>query len=346
MPIRNRRSEKSQGEAAPAPRASATRSGVRHVEVAADDCGRRLDNYLLTHFKGVPKSRIYRAIRSGQVRVNGGRARPSRRVEVGDVVRVPPLSVAAPALRRVSESEARRFDQAVVFEDEHFIVINKPGGVVVHGGSRHNFGVVEMSRVLRGGRRFPALAHRLDRGTSGCLLLAKSPRALFEAQRVFRLRAAAKTYTALVVGEWDETVSRVCLPLAVTSRAQAKVVVDEAAGKPAVTGFEIAGRFAARPLVCTLLRVTPQTGRMHQIRVHAAACGHPVAGDRRYGDFAVNREFARRGLRRLCLHASRLSLECMGREYDFESPLPGDLAAVLRELQGLVSTPSLLCDSV
>ena len=302
---------------------------VRHLEVDTVDSGRRLDNYLLTHFKNVPKSCIYRAIRKGQVRVNSSRAQPSRRVEAGDVVRVPPLSVAAPVLRRIRKSTAQNFNSKVLFEDSHFIVIDKPSGIPVHCGSRHNFGVVEVSRVLRGGKRFPALAHRLDRDTSGCLLLAKSQPALLEAQRVFRLREAIKTYTALAVGQWDEAVSKVCLPLTVTPRATGpKVVADNDLGRPAETAFEIVENLDA----CTLLLVTPKTGRMHQIRVHTAACGHPIAGDRCYGDFAANREYARVGLRRLFLHASRLSLKCMGCEYSFESPLPDDLSAALRKL--------------
>ncbi len=307
------------------------RTSVHQLEIAAADSGRRLDNCLFTHYKGVPKSHIYRVIRSGQVRVNGGRAKPSRRVADGDVVRVPPLSITAPALRRVDEREARHFERRVIFEDEHYLVLDKPSGVVVHGGSRHNFGVVEVSRHLRKGERFPALVHRLDRGTSGCLLLAKSQRALLEAQRVFRERGVEKIYLALVVGEWDKTVSQIRLSLAVgTQPGKPKVSVDERGGKPAVTEFEVVERLDG----CTLLRVTPRSGRMHQIRVHAASGGHPVAGDRRYGDFAANRRFEAHGLRRLFLHASRLSLECMGREYKFESPLPDDLSAVLRTLDG------------
>ncbi len=308
---------------------AAIRVGVRHIEVTDAAGGRRLDNYLFTHFKSVPKSRIYRAIRSGQVRINGGRAAPSRQVADGDVIRVPPLTVVAPALSGVSERDARRFERNVVFEDEHFLVLDKPAGIVVHGGSRHNFGLVEVSRHLRRGQRFPALTHRLDRGTSGCLLFAKSQCALVEAQRAFRLREADKTYTALVIGEWDGAVSQVCLPLAVRSRtAGPKVAVDQDAGKPAVTDFEITARLDG----CTLLRVKLRTGRMHQIRVHAAACGHPVAGDRRYGSFRANRDFEKLGLRRLFLHAQRLSLKCMGREYDFESPTPEALSGVLQKL--------------
>ena len=313
--------------------ADAVRAEVRHLEVDAADAGRRLDNYLFTYFKGIPKSHIYRVIRSGQVRINSGRVPPSRKVAVGDLVRVPPLSTTAPPLRRVDERETQRFEDTVIFEDEHLLVLNKPGGLVVHGGSRHSFGIIEMSRRVRGDERFPALVHRLDRGTSGCLLLAKSSRAMLDAQRAFRERKVKKTYIALALGAWDEAAVQVCLPLTVRSQisavaAEAKVIVDKERGKSAQTDFKISERFDN----CTLLNVTPQTGRMHQIRVHAAACGHPLAGDGRYGDFAANRHFERLGLKRLFLHASRLSLECMGNEYDFAAPLPDELSSVVQKL--------------
>lgn len=313
-----------------APPSGAPRPAVRRLKVTGADAGRRLDNYLFARFRSVPKSHVYRVIRSGQVRVNGGRSSPSRRIGDGDVVRVPPLAVSAPARCRVDERQARRFERSVLFEDEHFLVLDKPGGAVVHGGSRHNFGLVDVSRRLRGEGRFPELVHRLDRGTSGCLLFAKSQRALLEAHRVFRLHRVKKIYLALVVGEWDEAATRVALPLVVNPRAAPrKVCVDRDTGKAAVTEFEIVERLDA----CTLVRVTPRSGRMHQIRVHAAACGRPVAGDRRYGDFPANRALVRLGLRRLFLHASGLSLACMGRDYAFESPLPGELTQVLEKLR-------------
>ena len=327
------------------PTSGVPRASVRRLKVTAADAGRRLDNYLFTRFKSVPKSHVYRVIRSGQVRVNGGRSPPSRRVAAGDVVRVPPLAVSAPAPCRVDERQVRRFERNLLFEDEHFLMLDKPGGAVVHGGSRHNFGLVDVSRRLRGEGRFPALVHRLDRGTSGCLLLAKSQRALLEAQRVFRLREVEKTYVALVIGTWEQAATRVALPLTVDSRAaQRKVFVDRDAGKAAVTGFEIVERLVG----CTLLRVTPRSGRMHQIRVHAAACGRPVAGDDRYGNFAANRAFVRLGLRRLFLHAGGLSLACMGRDYEFESPLPGELVQVLEEVRktGLHPVPLRGADDV
>ena len=303
---------------------------VRHFKVTDADSGRRLDNYLFTHFKNVPKSHLYRVIRSGQVRLNSGRVRPSRRIANGDVIRVPPMIVGTPSLNRISESESQRFKNSVIFEDEYFLVINKPSGVVVHSGTRHNFGLVEISQSLRGETRFPALAHRLDRGTSGCLLLAKSQAALLEAQTVFRLHETKKHYIALVVGKWDENVLQVSRPITIRSGAVgAKVVVDEDKGKPAVTQYKIAQHFNG----FTLLDVMPQTGRMHQIRVHSSSCDHPVVGDRQYGNFAINRDLKKLGLQRLFLHAKRLRLDCMGRKYDFQSPLPEDLSTVLEKLE-------------
>ena len=166
------------------------------------------------------------------VRVNGGRVRPSRKLAGGDVIRVPPLSVKTRALQHINARETQRFERSIIFEDRHFLVLNKPAGAVVHGGSRHGFGVVEVSRRLRGDERFPSLVHRLDRETSGCLLLAKSPQALFEAQRIFRMRAVEKSYVALVLGQWDRSVRQVDLPLGTRPRDDgAKVCVDERHGK-------------------------------------------------------------------------------------------------------------------
>ena len=178
---------------------------------------------------------------------------------------------------------------------------------------------------------FPALAHRLDRHTSGCLLLAKTRDALLSAQRAFRLRQVEKTYIALVVGAWDENVSSVTASLAVSSQAKRKkVVVDASRGKLAITDFEVISRFSR----CTLLKMMPRTGRMHQLRVHAAACDHPIAGDRRYGDDAANRYFHGLGLRRLFLHASDLRLRCLGRDYRFKVPLPEDIGGLLVTIRG------------
>ena len=299
---------------------------VRYFHVENGSGGQRLDNYLLARFKSVPKSHVYRIIRSGQVRVNGGRAQPSRRLNAGDAVRVPPVRTSTAPPPAVDEEALQQFRRSIVFEDEHLLLINKSGYTAVHGGSRHSYGLAEISRRLYDGAGFPALVHRLDRNTSGCLLFAKTREALLGAQRAFRLREAEKTYIALVAGAWDEGVSSVTAPLAISPRARRKkVVVDSEQGKPAATDFEIVLRFDR----CTLLKAMPRTGRMHQIRVHAASCGHPVAGDRRYGDDAVNRYFQGLGLKRLFLHASDLRLRCLGRDYSFSAPLPEDIDSLL-----------------
>ena len=313
----------------PRPFAATDGEKVRYFTVSDDSCGRRIDNYLLTHFKTVPKSHIYRIIRSGQVRVNSGRVRPSQRIKPGDVIRVPPMSVTAPRRPHISAKAVQRLEHNIIFEDEYFILVNKPGGAVVHSGSRHNVGLVEVSRHLRDQPCFSELVHRLDRGTSGCLLFAKTREALVSAQRAFYLRQVKKIYTTLVVGHWDKDVSGIAAPLAINSRARReKVIVDRDLGKPAATDFEVIGSFPE----CTLLKAMPKTGRMHQIRVHAAACGHPVAGDRRYGDDVANRCFYRLGLRRLFLHADQLQLSCMGRQYDFQAPIAEDLNDFLEKI--------------
>lgn len=302
---------------------------VRHLTIGGRGSGQRIDNYLLARFRSVPKSHIYRIIRSGQVRVNSARVRPSRRLQEGDIVRTPPVTGVSPAPRYIADAEVQRFKRNVIFEDEHFFLVNKPGGCVVHGGSCHSFGLAEISRCLDGEPGFPVLVHRLDKGTSGCLLFAKTQPALSGAQRAFRLQQVKKTYTALVAGRWDKYRSRVSAPLLVRQQeGKEKVVVDEGRGKSAVTDFEVAGYFGN----CTLLSVMPRSGRMHQIRVHTAFCGHPVAGDRRYGDFAVNRRFHRLGLRRLFLHASHLQFSCMEREYEFRASVPENLSDLLDRL--------------
>ena len=299
---------------------------MQHFPVGSDSSGQRLDNYLFARFRSVPKGHVYRLVRTGQVRVNGARARPSRKLNLGDTVRVPPVKVAMTSLPPVSEESLRQFRCSIIFEDEHLLLVNKSGYMPVHGGSRHSLGLVEISRHLHDGAGFLSLAHRLDRSTSGCLLFAKTRDALLSVQSAFRLRQVEKTYIALVAGAWNESVSSFAAPLAISPQARRKkVIVDASHGKAATTDFEIISRFSS----CTLLKVMPRTGRMHQIRVHAASCGHPVAGDRRYGDDATNRYFHSLGLRRLFLHASDLRLRCLERNYSFKAPLPEDIGGLL-----------------
>lgn len=289
---------------------------VRHLTVEAAHAGRRLDNYLLSVLGRVPMSHIYRVIRRGEVRVNGGRARPSRRVESGDLLRVPPLSVPAPATPPPPKlASLAALEDAVLYEDDALVVLDKPAGMAAHAGARHSRGAAELLKCARPDAELVAPAHRLDRETSGCMAFVKTRRAMQALHAAFRTRAVEKTYLALLAGAPPTARRRVATPVT---------------GRLAETVFE--------PLEtvgdCALTRVVPVTGRSHQIRIHASRCGFPLAGDNRYGDFAVNRRLARLGLRRLFLHAAQLRIPYNGRQLDIEAPLPAALRAVLERLAG------------
>ncbi len=281
-------------------------AAVSRIEVDPDQAGQRLDNFLSSRLKGVPKSRLYRIIRRGEVRVNGARSSPSTRLEAGDVVRVPPIRTASPARVGPVPAALADADTLILYEDEHLLVIDKPAGVAVHGGSGIGAGVIEALKRQRQGDGFLELGHRLDRATSGCLVLAKSREALLGLHRLFRRDDAGvvKRYTALALGRWRGGRRRIDAPLARrrdASRGRARVVVAED-GRPAVTIVEPLTRYEE----ATLVRVTLETGRMHQARVHLAHAGHPIAGDPVYGDFSANRRLAEVGLGRMFLHASNL----------------------------------------
>ncbi len=313
-------------------RGAASSFGVRRVTVDADEAGRRLDNFLLGRLKGVPRSRVYRLIRSGEVRVNAGRARADQRLAAGDEVRIPPVRVSArEALVRRGQRPALDWLEAhVLYEDEDLLVLDKPAGLAVHGGSGVSLGAIELLRAARPQAAVLELAHRLDRETSGCLLVAKRRSALRKLHEQFRAGDVEKHYIALVLGAWPARVRRVSAPLLTTSRrgGERHVGVD-AQGKESVTWFAIARRLPG----ATLLDVRIDTGRTHQIRVHAAHAGHPVAGDRRYGP--ADQELAARcDLRRLFLHAGSLEFASprSGERIRVEAPLPADLQAVLERL--------------
>jgi 23S rRNA pseudouridine955/2504/2580 synthase len=308
---------------------------VRWLTVGEESAGQRLDNYLLRHLKGVPKTHVYRIIRSGQVRVNRGRVAASRRVAAGDQVRVPPLRLPMPA--DVPVTPAREFP--ILFEDEHLLVIDKPAGVAVHGGSGISFGVIEQLRRARPDARFLELVHRLDRETSGVLLIAKKPGALKDVQRQLRERRVGKTYLALALGAWPGNLKVIDAPLARYLVAgglddgERRVRIarqDDPAGQRAVTLVKVLERLPE----ATLLAVTIKTGRTHQIRVHLAAQGHPIAGDDKYGDFARNKALQKAGLKRMALHAWRLHLThpVSSLPLDLMAPLPPQLQMFYRTL--------------
>ncbi len=309
---------------------------ARLQTVDADSAGQRLDNFLLRELKGVPKTHVYRIIRSGEVRVNKGRAGADTRLAEGDLVRVPPVRVSDRMEEKAANPPpAREFP--VLLDDDAVLAIDKPAGVAVHGGSGVSFGVIEQLRQARPQARFLELVHRLDRETSGILLLAKKRSALTHLQDQFRERETGKTYLALVVGAWqankkviDAPLHKYLLPNG--ERRVRTTTADDPDGMRSVTLVKLRQRLPARPEAglpeFSLLEVTIKTGRTHQIRVHLASQGCPIAGDEKYGDFELNRHLQKRGLKRMYLHAWRLQFThpASGERTELLAPLPPDLA--------------------
>ncbi len=301
------------------------------VTVDENSDGQRLDNFLVRQLKGVPKTHVYRIIRSGEVRINKGRVQADTRVQTGDVVRLPPVRVSDKIAEKLENpAPAREFP--ILLEDDHLIAIDKPAGVAVHGGSGVSFGVIEQLRRARPQAKFLELVHRLDRETSGILLVAKKRSALTNLQDQFRERETGKTYLALVVGQWpankkvlDKPLVKFLLPTKVGMDGQdgerrVKVTSkDDPEGMKSVTLVKVAQKSEK----FTLLEVTIKTGRTHQIRVHLASEGFPIAGDDKYGDFEVNKTLQKQGLKRMFLHAWRLQ---------FNHPATGERVALLVEL--------------
>jgi 23S rRNA pseudouridine955/2504/2580 synthase len=308
----------------PAPPASAK---AKLVEVDEESAGQRLDNFLIRRLKGVPKTHVYRIIRSGEVRVNKGRAAADTRVGTGDLVRLPPVRISDAAQEKLDKPAPAR-DFPVLFEDEQVIAIDKPAGVAVHGGSGVSFGVIEQLRQARPQARLLELVHRLDRETSGILLVAKKRSALLKLQDQFRDRQTGKTYLALVAGNWPANKKVIDVPLHKYLQAdgerRVKVVSkDDPDGMRAITLVKVARKLEG----FTLLEVTIKTGRTHQIRVHLASAGHPIAGDDKYGDFELNKALHKRGLKRMFLHAWRLQFDhpATGERVELTAALPADL---------------------
>ena len=308
------------------------RSAVRHVEIDAQEQGQRLDKALGRLLPGVPRSRIFRLIRRGEVRVNGRRASPEQRLTAGDSVRLPPVREAAPdAPRRVPAGLIQIIEHAIIHEDERLLVLDKPGGVAVHGGSGLSFGVIEALRASRPQQTLE-LAHRLDRDTSGVLLIAKRSSALRALHALLRDGAVQKSYLALLAGRWNLGHKRIDAPLRTDLRVGGERTVKvDAHGKNALTEFKLIEHYGAR---ASLIEAIIHTGRTHQIRVHAAYCGHPVAGDAKYGDEGFNEAMVPMGLTRMFLHAHSLSFVWpeSGSEQSFSAPLPPQLRGVLDAL--------------
>ncbi len=308
---------------------------VKSVTVDEDSAGQRLDNFLIRELKGVPKTHVYRIIRSGEVRVNKGRAAADTRVAVGDVVRLPPVRTSQVAdLKAARPAPAREFP--VLMEDDAVLAIDKPAGVAVHGGSGVSFGVIEQLRQARPQARFLELVHRLDRETSGILLVARKRSALTHLQDQFRERETGKTYLALVPGEWPASRKVIDVPLHKYLQAdgerRVKVVAkDDPDGMRSITLVKVARRLPG----FSLLEVTIKTGRTHQIRVHLASQGHAIAGDDKYGDFELNKALHKQGLKRMFLHAWRLQFNhpVTGERVELVAPLPADLQLFLDHAQ-------------
>ena len=305
-----------------------SKDSVTWLEVGDEAEGQRIDNYLLRIAKGVPKSHIYRILRSGEVRVNKGRVAAEYRLRVGDRLRVPPIRTAdRPAQAAVP---AREF--ALAYEDEALIVVDKPSGTAVHGGSGVSFGVIEQLRRARPQAKLLELAHRLDRETSGLLIVAKKRVALTRLHDMFRDGAIAKRYLALVKGRWRNELQHVRLPLYkyLTAEGERRVSVN-AEGKAAHSIVRLVARWENFSLV----EVELKTGRTHQIRVHLSHLGFPIAGDDKYGDFPLNKSLQKAGLGRMFLHAAKLSLPhpLSNEPLVLESPLPPDLCSFIDQLE-------------
>ncbi len=323
-------------------RAQATVSApaVKRLVVDEESAGQRLDNFLMRHLKGVPKTHVYRIIRSGEVRINKGRCSADSRLEVGDEVRVPPVRVSDKVAEKAARPAPGR-EFPLLMEDEHLLAIDKPAGVAVHGGSGVSFGVIEQLRQARPQARLLELVHRLDRETSGILLVAKKRSALKHLQDQFRERETGKTYLALVQGDWparlkviDQPLHKYLLP---DGERRVKVTgKDDPDGMRSITLVKVAQRLAG----CTLLEVTIKTGRTHQIRVHLASQGHPIAGDDKYGDFEWNKALQKHGLKRMFLHAWRLQFNhpASGERVALQADLPPELEQHVSHVQ-LPPTP-------
>ncbi len=303
---------------------------VRHLTVDAESAGQRLDNYLMRMLKGVPKTHVYRVIRSGEVRINKGRVHADTRVAEGDDVRLPPVRMAEKPAGPLAP--AREFP--ILLEDEHLLAIVKPAGVAVHGGSGVSSGVIEQLRRSRPAAKFLELVHRLDKETSGILLLAKKRSALVHLQDQFRSRDTGKIYAAAVLGTWPDKLKVIDLALhkgldAAGERHVRVVPADHEDGRRSITLVKVLQR---RPDF-TLLDVTIKTGRTHQIRVHLAHSGHPIVGDPKYGDFARNKLFAKQHrYERMFLHARQLAFDhpASGERITLQAPLPADCATLLK----------------
>lgn len=317
---------------------------VQFIEIDADMAGQRVDNFLIRHLKSVPKSRIYRILRKGEVRVNKGRIKADYKLKSGDILRIPPIRVSESTPKaKPGQGLIRLLEESVLLETDSLLVVNKPAGLAVHGGSGVNLGLIEALRAMRPDARFLELVHRLDRGTSGCILIAKKRSMLRHLQAELRQKSQGgangqsghgditKVYHALVAGRWPNRRKRVDVPLQRYELPSGdRIVKMSPQGKPSLTEFRILQRYDD----VTLIEARPITGRTHQIRVHAQYVGHALVGDDKYGDDQLNDKMRTRGFNRLFLHAAELSFYMPGEDKitTVKAPLGQDLCAALARL--------------
>lgn len=299
--------------------------------IDAGQAGQRIDNFLFTRLKRVPKSHVYRLLRKGEVRVNKKRIKPDYRLQANDIVRLPPVKLLPERPRIIDHRMVERLEQCILYENEHMLVLNKPSGIAVHAGSGVDIGVIEALRASHAREGFLELAHRIDRETSGCLLIAKERATLLELHRLLREEGMTKRYLALVVGRWEGGERIVDAPLEKFElESGERMVKVRETGQEARTIFKPLQQFEN----FTLVQAEPQTGRTHQIRVHALHIGHPIAGDDKYGDREINKSMRAEGLNRLFLHAAYLAfpLPNSSKQFEFKAELDEKLQAVLERL--------------
>lgn len=305
---------------------------VQFIEISDDIAGQRIDNFLRNKLKNLPKSRVYRILRKGEVRVNKKRIKPEYKLQPGDIIRVPPMQIIETdqiETPNIKLNKVAELETCVIYEDDHFLVLNKPSGTAVHGGSGLKFGVIEAMRALRPNAHYLELVHRIDRDTSGILLIAKKRSALRHLQAQFREKTVQKYYFALVMGKWDPLTKKINAPL--LKNEINSIVRVNPNGKPSETRFKIIEQFEK----ATLVQASPITGRTHQIRVHCQYTGHPIAWDDHYGDPRFDAYTDKFGLTRLFLHAANIKFThpLTEKQIDISAPLDTELEMMLVNLR-------------
>jgi 23S rRNA pseudouridine955/2504/2580 synthase len=308
---------------------------VSFVTITDINEGQRIDNFLMNYFKKLPKSAMYRILRKGEVRVNKKRVDASYRLQEGDEVRIPPvkdINLNENLNKKIDPYKAKMLENCVLFENDQFMVINKPAGIAVHGGSEHKVGLIETLRLMRPDDKFLELAHRLDKETSGCLLIGKKPKILKELHTLLRMHKIKKTYHAIVAGKWPKQLSKMDEPLTKgQTRSGERMVRSDDEGKEALTTFQLLEVFKDMSLIAA----HPHTGRTHQIRVHTQLAKHPIIGDDKYGSEKMNDEMLKRfGVKRLCLHACKLNFTLStGESFSIEAPYDDRWNTIIKALK-------------